>query len=51
MLSSPRGGRGPLVSGEDLSIAKLLLENCVRLLGDSRHIDDINVRGSVVVYT
>ena len=47
MLNSAGSRRGRLsssVTGEEMSIAKLLLENCVRLLRDSRHIDDINVR-------
>ena len=59
MLNSPgssrssRGNRGlssSSVTGEELSMAKLLLENCVRLLRDSRHTDDINVRHNSPLY-
>ena len=49
MLNPPGSSRGSsrlssAVTGEELSMAKLLLENCVRLLRDSRHSDDVNVR-------
>ncbi|CAI8029486.1 Erythroid differentiation-related factor 1 [Geodia barretti] len=51
MLNPPGSSSGSnrlssAVTGEELSMAKLLLENCVRLLRDSRHSDDINVGSS-----
>jgi hypothetical protein len=51
MLNPPGSSRGSsrlssAVTGEELSMAKLLLENCVRLLRDSRHSDDVNVGSS-----
>ena len=42
------GAGGLFLSGEELTMAKLLLENCIRLLRDS-HSDRVNVRPSSLV--